>query len=108
IRHKGVHSHSPYKGWMKWHHYAGLIFGLVTLPSGEMGAFPHSQEAEGALAPFLVVCDSASVVTDGQDEFAVVLLHLNVDLRRLRMTQDVGQRFLGDAKGGCRLLSTQI
>jgi hypothetical protein len=22
---------SPYAGWMKWHHYAGLIFGLVTL-----------------------------------------------------------------------------
>jgi hypothetical protein len=30
FRHKGVASHSPYKGWMKWHHYAGLIFGLVT------------------------------------------------------------------------------
>ncbi len=30
FRHKGVYSHSPYKGWMKWHHYAGLIFGLVT------------------------------------------------------------------------------
>ena len=30
FRHKGVHSHSPYKGWMKWHHYAGLIFGLFT------------------------------------------------------------------------------
>src|SRR6185369_12820472 len=23
-------SHSPYSGWMKWHHYAGLIFGVVT------------------------------------------------------------------------------
>lgn len=22
---------SPYAGWMKWHHYAGLIFGVVTL-----------------------------------------------------------------------------
>ena len=29
FRHKGVYSHSPYKGWMKWHHYAGLIFGLA-------------------------------------------------------------------------------
>ena len=29
FRHKGVRSHSPYKGWMKWHHYAGLIFGGV-------------------------------------------------------------------------------
>jgi hypothetical protein len=30
FRSKGQYSHSPYKGWMKWHHYAGLIFGLVT------------------------------------------------------------------------------
>ena len=31
FRHKGIHSHSPYVGWMKWHHYAGLIFGLVAV-----------------------------------------------------------------------------
>jgi hypothetical protein len=24
-------SHSPYAGWMKWHHYAGLLFGVATL-----------------------------------------------------------------------------
>lgn len=23
-------SRSPYAGWMKWHHYAGLIFGVIT------------------------------------------------------------------------------
>jgi hypothetical protein len=28
---KRVPSTSPYAGWMKWHHIAGLIFGLVTL-----------------------------------------------------------------------------
>ena len=27
---KGVHSHSPYASLMRWHHYAGLIFGLAT------------------------------------------------------------------------------
>jgi uncharacterized iron-regulated membrane protein len=31
FRHKGVRSHSPYVGWMKWHHYAGLIFGVLTI-----------------------------------------------------------------------------
>jgi len=31
FRHKGVRSHSPYAGWMKWHHYAGLIFGVLTI-----------------------------------------------------------------------------
>jgi len=30
FRKKHSYSHSPYSGWMKWHHYAGLIFGLVT------------------------------------------------------------------------------
>ncbi len=27
---KGTRSRTPYAGWMRWHHYAGLIFGLVT------------------------------------------------------------------------------
>ena len=31
FRHKGVRSHSPYTGWMKWHHYAGLLFGVLTI-----------------------------------------------------------------------------
>jgi hypothetical protein len=30
FRSRTGYSRSPYKGWMKWHHYAGLIFGLVT------------------------------------------------------------------------------
>ena len=31
FRHKGVGSYTPYSGWMKWHHYAGLIFGLFSI-----------------------------------------------------------------------------
>ena len=31
FRHKRIPSHSPYIGWMKWHHYAGLIFGVFTI-----------------------------------------------------------------------------
>lgn len=31
FRHKGVPSRTPYVGWMMWHHYAGLIFGVFTL-----------------------------------------------------------------------------
>jgi hypothetical protein len=31
FRHKGVPSRTPYTGWMMWHHYAGLIFGLFTV-----------------------------------------------------------------------------
>jgi hypothetical protein len=28
FRLRGVPAHSPYAGWMKWHHYAGLLFGF--------------------------------------------------------------------------------
>lgn len=28
---RGVHAQSPYAGWMRWHHYAGLIFGLASV-----------------------------------------------------------------------------
>jgi len=28
---KRVRSHSPYAGWMWWHHYAGLLFGVFTI-----------------------------------------------------------------------------
>jgi len=31
FRHKGVPSYTPYSSWMKWHHYAGLIFGLFSV-----------------------------------------------------------------------------
>ncbi|MBV8843528.1 MAG: hypothetical protein JO307_12025 [Bryobacterales bacterium] len=31
FRQKGVLSYTPYSGWMKWHHYAGLIFGLFSI-----------------------------------------------------------------------------
>lgn len=31
FRHKGALSYTPYSSWMKWHHYAGLIFGLFSI-----------------------------------------------------------------------------
>ena len=37
-RMRGGPSHSPYVGWMKWHHYAGLIFGIVTMTWAFSGA----------------------------------------------------------------------
>ncbi|MGQ0734443.1 MAG: PepSY domain-containing protein [Acidobacteriota bacterium] len=42
---RGRPARPPYAGWLRWHHYAGLIFGLVTLSwtfSGllSMGPFP--------------------------------------------------------------------
>ena len=31
-------SHSPYVGWMKWHHYTGLVFGLLSITWAFSGA----------------------------------------------------------------------
>ncbi len=31
FRHKGLLSYTPYSSWMKWHHYAGLAFGLFSI-----------------------------------------------------------------------------
>ena len=35
---KGVASLSPYAGWMRWHHYAGLLFGFLTCTWAFSGA----------------------------------------------------------------------
>jgi hypothetical protein len=44
FRIKGSTSHSPYAGWMKWHHYSGLFFGLISFTwilSGGMSINPY-------------------------------------------------------------------
>jgi hypothetical protein len=42
FRHRGVPSYTPYSGWMKWHHYAGLIFGLFSISWILSGMIPIS------------------------------------------------------------------
>ena len=58
-RQKGVRARSPYAGLMRWHHYAGLIFGLTTFTwilsgclsmdpwSWHPGTSPTRQQREG-------------------------------------------------------------
>jgi hypothetical protein len=44
FRQKGQPSHSPYAGWMRWHHYAGLLFGFFSFTwilSGGMSINPY-------------------------------------------------------------------
>lgn len=44
FRQKRVASHSPYSGWMRWHHYAGLLFGVVSFTwilSGALSVNPY-------------------------------------------------------------------
>ena len=38
FRLRGVPSHTPYAGWMKWHHYAGLFFGFFACTWAFSGA----------------------------------------------------------------------
>lgn len=38
FRLKGQRSHSPYSGWMWWHHYAGLVFGFLSCTWAFSGA----------------------------------------------------------------------
>ena len=82
------------------HRTFSIRTGDINLPSGQMGAFSHAQEAKCALTRLLLAGNSASVVTDRQDDCAVLLFQLNVYSCRLRMTKDIGQRFLTDAEGG--------
>jgi len=42
FRHKGALSYTPYSGWMKWHHYAGLFFGLFSISWLLSGMIPIS------------------------------------------------------------------
>ena len=42
FRHKGVPSYAPYSSWMKWHHYAGLVFGLFSISWILSGMIPIS------------------------------------------------------------------
>jgi hypothetical protein len=42
FRHKGVPSYTPYSSWMKWHHYAGLLFGLFSISWILSGMIPIS------------------------------------------------------------------
>ena len=42
FRLRGVPAHSPYAGWMKWHHYAGLIFGFFACTWAFSGALSLS------------------------------------------------------------------
>ena len=42
FRLRGVHSHTPYAAWMKWHHYAGLLFGFFACTWAFSGALSLS------------------------------------------------------------------
>jgi hypothetical protein len=61
---RGGPSHSPYAGWMKWHHYTGLVFGILTITWAFSGAmslsrpFPSLRNGPATAAQRLAVAGS--------------------------------------------------
>ena len=63
FRQKGEASYSPYSGWMRWHHYAGLLFGLLSFTFVLSGAF--SVNPFGMFSGTPVTREQREVVTGG-------------------------------------------
>src|SRR5258705_8249692 len=64
--------------------------GDINIAPNQGSAFSHPQEAKSPLPRFLIVCNSSPIVINRQDEFAVLLPHLDIHPRGLRMTEDIG------------------
>jgi hypothetical protein len=66
--HQGV-SATPYVGWLRWHHYAGLIFGVITLTwvfSGMLSMEPWGVSEDSAPRPDQVVAVRGNSVDAGR------------------------------------------
>jgi hypothetical protein len=54
FRLRGTHTRSPYAGLMMWHHYTGLVFGVITFTwtfSGLLSMGPFDWLSNGGLTP---------------------------------------------------------
>jgi hypothetical protein len=108
FRHKGVPSHSPYTGWMKWHHVAGLLFGVFTItwvfsgivsldviPGIRESRYSPAQIAEGARS---VQGEGAVVdlepLTIERLQIAAVTVQQSFALRELELLQFGGEPYL--------------
>ncbi len=105
-----VPSHSPYAGWMWWHHYAGLAFGVFTLTwifSGLLSMdpwdwHPSTAPTSGQRRAFSGVADPASAVTVPGLQDAIARLN---DPREATILPFQGRYWLA-AAGGSALLGT--
>ncbi len=100
---------SPYRGWMKWHHYTGLVFGLVSFTwvlSGMLsvnpGYTPNSGPTESpavrlAGGPLL----SSPALDPAKAIAALVTLAPSFELRELELRR-MGDRSYWLAKGDAR------
>ena len=76
FRKKGKASFSPYSGWLLWHHYAGLIFGVITFTWIFSGALSSSYYQGPSIDP---TAAQRAVTTGGPIDFGRIRLE---DIRK--------------------------
>jgi len=97
---KGARQRSPYLGWMKWHHYTGLVFGLVTLTwtysgllsMGPFGWFEPSAGPRGRRPP-ATASESLTSVSLERMRAAFATLSRDFPPKQLDLTQVRGRLF---------------
>ena len=107
-------SATPYAGWLKWHHYAGLIFGVITftwLFSGMLSMEPWGISEEAAPEPEQVTAirgsgvDAARFAVTPQQALAVMQAGRSV--KELDLIQFLDSPFyrMQGADGAVRLVA---
>lgn len=104
---------TPYSGWLEWHHYAGLVFGLVTFTwtfSGllSMGPFAWlSHQGNAARVARLITGDAppAPALTLDDVQAATRALQAAIPIREMRQVAFLGRWFwLGTGATGVQRL----
>ncbi|MGE3843189.1 MAG: PepSY domain-containing protein [Vicinamibacterales bacterium] len=97
---RGTRVASPYTNWMKWHHYAGLLFGVVTFTwtySGLLSMGPFNWFA----SPGLTMSDREAATHGFLDGSTLTLDGLRAALATFQRTFDVKElnavRFQGES-----------
>ena len=96
---KGAPSHTPYAGWLRWHHYAGLIFGVITFTwilSGffSMSPWEWSPGSEATAAQRAAVAGGPlrlDLVTPGALRAAAGVIARALPARELDVVQVAGE-----------------
>jgi hypothetical protein len=101
-----VKARSPYSGWMRWHHYAGLIFGVTTVSfvfsgllsmepwSWHPGTAPTRQQRDAATGGPLRI----DGITADRLRSAVAAL-ATPDLKEIELVQFRGEPFFRSERG---------
>ncbi len=84
FRLRGTRSHSPYAGWIKWHHYTGLVFGFFACTWAFSGALSMEPFA------FLETSEPSRALREAATGGPVDLRPVTVE--RIRAVTDMARR----------------